>query len=241
MRYLVAAGLLLSGSILAAGLVLSPIQKRSISSVSGRVVYPNGKIAPGAQVVAFRDDRLNGRIPMGNSNNEGRFVITGVEDGIEYSICASKEYDGYSNPFLLPFGLPTGGKCKKVKVGVGVVSEVEVFLAPKGGEIEGEVRDARSGDLFSMGKVVVFRPLKFLRGQWTVVNPREATYVPTAEAAIDNNGRFKIIGLPTGSYFLKAEVQGRNPWYFNNQVSDVAAQPIAIKSGITRTIVVNIP
>ena len=240
MTQFIVAALLASASIIASGSALSALQKRP-PSVRGRVVYPDGKIASGAQVVAFRDDRLTGRILMGNSDNEGRFVITGVENGIEYSICASKQYDGYWNPYLLPFGLPTGGKCKKVKVQVGVVSEVEVSLAPKGGEIEGEVRDARSGDLSSAGKVVVFRPLKFLSGEWTLVNPREATYVPTAEAPIDNNGHFKIIGLPTGSYFVKVEVPGRNPWYFNHQISDTAAQPIAIKSGVTRTIVVSIP
>lgn len=240
MSHFIAAALLASASTIASGPGLSAVQKQP-PSVRGHVVYPDGKIAPGAQVVAFRDDRLTGRILMGNSDNEGRFVISGVENGIEYSICASKQYDGYWNPYLLPFGLPTGGKCKKVKVEAGVISEVEVSLAPKGGEIEGEVRDARSGELFSAGKVVVFRPLKFLSGQWILVNPREATYVPTAEAAVDNNGHFKIIGLPTGSYFVKVEVQGRNPWYFNHQISDTAAQPIAIKSGITRRIVVKVP
>jgi hypothetical protein len=240
MSHFIAAALLACASIISFGSDISVAQKRP-PSIRGRVLYPDGKVAPGAQVIAFKDDRMTGRIPMGNSDNEGRFVITGVEDGIEYTICASKQYDGYWNPYLLPFGLPTGGKCKKVKAGVSVISEVEVFLAPKGGEIEGEVRDARSGDVLSTGKVVVFRPLKFLRGQWTVVNPREATYVPTAESVIDNNGHFKVIGLPSGNYFLKAEVQGRSPWYFNRQTSDVAAQPIAVRSGVTRTIIVNIP
>jgi hypothetical protein len=66
-----------------------------------------------------------------------------------------------------------------------------------------------------------------------------ATDVATAPDGV--NEHFEITGRPTGTYFLKVEIQGRKPWYFSNQVSDTAAQPIAIRSGLTRKMVLRIP
>jgi hypothetical protein len=238
MRQLVAAALALCVLVLAPSKRLSAPQDEASGSIRGRVVYQNGKIAPGAVVSAFKENQLRGHIPMAHADNEGHFVITHLEMGVEYSLCASKQYEGYWIPYMLPFGLPTGGQCTRVKA--GTVSEVDVVLAPKGGTLEGEIRDARSGDPISTGKAIIYRPLKFLRGEWTLVNPGEATYVPSAEAAVEINGHFKIIGLPTGNYFLKIKVPGRQTWYFNNQVSDIAAQPLGIRGGLTRKIVVRI-
>src|SRR5258706_3093850 len=130
---------------------------------------------------------------MGDLDKEGRFVIKRLESGVEYEICASKQEQGYLNPIGLPFGLSTGGKCKKITASAGL--EVDVVLAPKGGTIEGQVRDARNRSTVSNGKVVVYRPLKFLRGEWVLVNSRDATWVPSVEAAIDDNGPFKILVL----------------------------------------------
>jgi hypothetical protein len=234
MRYLIAAfalGLL-------PGTLLSIQQPATRVEIHGRVLYPNGEVAQGALVDAFKEGRLTGRVPIGTSDNEGRFIIKRLESGVEYDLCASKQEAGYLNPFTLPFGLPTGGQCKKITASAGL--EVDVVLAPKGGTIEGQVRGARNRSAVSNGKVVVYRPLKFLRGEWVLVNPRDATWVPSVEAAIDDNGHFKILGLSTGRYFLKVEVPGRKPWYFNNQESDRVAQPIYIQSGVTRKIVLSI-
>jgi hypothetical protein len=213
-------------------------QPGTLVEIHGRVFYSNGKVAAGAIVVAYREDRFSGRIPSGNSDNEGRFVIKRLESGVRYDICASKQYDGHFDPYFLPFGLSTGGQCGKITA--GGVSEVDVVLAPRGGIVEGLARDARNQNPISNGKVVVYRPLKFLRGQWVLVNPGEATWVPTAEANLEENGHFKISGLPTGTYFLKIEIQGRRDWYFNDQLSEAAAQPIFIQSGVIRKIVVSI-
>jgi len=228
--------------ILAFSLGTPPSTQQSVNLVEihGRVLYPNGEVVQGAHVDALKEGRLtNGRIPMGSSNNEGRFMIKRLENGVEYDLCASKQDEGHLDPYFLPFGLSTGGQCKKITASAGL--EVNVVLAPKGGTVEGLVRDARNHGAISNGKVIVYRPLKFLRGEWVLVNPRGATWTPTAEAAVENNGHFKILGLPTGTYFLKVEIQGRNPWYFNNQVSDAAAQPVSIQGGLTRKIVVSIP
>jgi len=187
---------------------------------------------------ASRESQLSGRILSANSDDEGRFVIKGVESGAGYELCASKQSEGYLDPYFLPLGLSTGGKCKKITASAGL--EVDLVLAPKGGTLEGEVRDARNRSAISNGKAIVYRPLKLLRGTWVLVNPREATWVPTAEANLEENGHFKISGLPAGTYFLKVEVQGHKAWYFNNQVSDAAAQPIFIQSGAIRKIVVSI-
>lgn len=238
MSHLVAAALALCVLIFAPGTLLSALQERATSSIRGRVLYPNGKIAVGALLSANRKGQLAGRTLIGHSDNEGRFVIRGLESGTEYSLCASKQEEGYWDPYFLPFGLSTGGQCKNITA--GQVSEVEVVLAPKGGTLAGQVRDAKSGSAISTGKVIVYRPLKFLHGEWTLVDPREATFVPSADATIGDDGHFKISGLPTGSYFLKVEVQGHKTWYFNNQVSDIAAQPLVIQGDLTRKIVVRI-
>jgi len=239
MRYLIAATLALFVLSLGPGAPLSSQQPATTVEVHGRVLYPNGEVARGALVDAFREGRLSGRILFGNSDNEGRFVIKRVESGVEYDLCASKPDEGYPNPFTLPFGLPTGGKCKKIAASSGL--EVDVVLAPQAGTIEGEVRDARNRSAISIGKIIVYRPLKVLRGTWVLVNPQAATWVPSFEAPIGGNGHFEVSGLPTGTYFLKVEIQGRKPWYFNNQVSDTAAQPIAIRSGLTRKMVLRVP
>lgn len=219
--------------------LLSAQQPGAIVEIRGRVLYTNGEVAREALVFAFKDGRLTGRIPTGNSDNEGRFVIKRLESGAQYDLCASKPDGGYLNPFTLPFGLSTGGQCKKITASAAL--EVDVVLAPKGGTIEGAVRDERSQNAISNGKVVIYRPLKLLRGTWMLVNPREATWVPSAEGTVDAKGQFKISGLPAGRYFLKAEIHGRKIWYFNNQASDTAAQPIFIQGGVTRKIVVSVP
>src|SRR6185436_17516815 len=152
------------------------------------------------------------------SNDEGRFLIKGVESGASYELCASKQPEGYLDPYFLPLGLSTGGRCKKITASAGL--EVDVFLAPKAGMIEGQVRDARTRKAISNGRVTVYRSLKFLRGEWVLVNPREATWTPSVEVTIVDQGTFRIIGLPTGGYFLKVEVPGRKAWYFQNQFSD---------------------
>jgi hypothetical protein len=239
MRYLIAVALPLFVLGLWSGTLASAQQPGTRVEIHGRVLYPNGEVARGALVMAFREGQVTGRIPMGDLDKEGRFVIRRLESGVAYEVCASKQEQGYLNPIGLRFGLSTGGHCKKITA--GTVSEIDVVLPPKAGTLEGQVRDARSRKPISNGKVTIYRPLKLMRGEWVLVNPRQATYVPTAEAVTDNNGYFKVSGLPTGTYFLKVEIQGRNPWYFNNQVSDTAAQSINIQGGLTRKIVVSIP
>lgn len=214
------------------------VGQKARPSIRGRILYPNGKIAPGAVVLALKKDQMTGRILTATSDDQGRFVIAGVQIGTQYSICASKQEEGYLNPYGLPFGLSTGGLCKSVTANDS--SEVDVFLAPLAGAVEGQVRDARTGISISNGKVVVYRRLKFVRGEWAIVDPHDATWTPSVDAVVDN-GRFKIIGLPNGIYFLKVEVPGRPTWYFNNQMSDAAAQPLVIQAGLTRRIVVRIP
>jgi hypothetical protein len=219
--------------------LVSTQQSRGTAEIRGRVLYQNSRVAPRALVSASREGQLSGRILSANSNDEGRFVVKGVESGARYDLCASKQSEGYLDPYFLPLGLSTGGQCKKITASAAV--EVDLVLAPKSGTLEGEVRDAKNRNAISNGKVVIYRPLKFLRGEWVLVDPREATWVPLVEAAVDDNGHFKILGLPTGRYFLKVEVPGRKTWYFNNQVSDSTAERIFIQGGATRKIVVSVP
>jgi hypothetical protein len=162
-----------------------------------------------------------------------------LELGTEYSLCAAKPDEGYLDPFFLPFGLSTGGQCKKITT--SLLSEVDLVLAPKGGSVTGQVRDARSGNAITSAKVTIYRSLKFVHGAWTPVNPQEATYVPSSEASLEANGQFEIRGLPAGNYFLKIEVQGHKTWYFNNQSSDRAANRIVVQSGQARKININLP
>src|SRR5882672_3325339 len=174
MKYLIAVTFMICNLILAPITMRSALQNRETPSIQGRVLYPDGKIARGALVSAFRKGQMTGRILTGHSDNEGRFVINRVQIGAEYSLCASKPDDGYLDPYMLPFGLSTGGHCKDITAGDAL--DVDVVLAPKSGALEGQVRDAKRRWAIHNGKVVVYRPLKFLRGEWTLVNPREATW-----------------------------------------------------------------
>jgi hypothetical protein len=238
MKYLSAAALPLVVLAVLPKALVSTEQPGATVEIHGRVLYQNGKVAARALVAASREGQLSGRILSATSDDEGRFVIKGVERGAGYELCASKQSEGRLDPYFLPLGLSTSGQCKKIKAITGL--EVDVVLAPKSGTLEGEVRDARNRSVISKGKVTIYRPLKLLRGEWVLVNPREATWVPSVEATIGDDGHFKILGLPTGRYFLKVEVPDRKTWYFNNQVSDTVAQPIFIQSGVTRKIILSI-
>jgi hypothetical protein len=118
---------------------------------------------------------------------------------------------------------------------------IDVFLAPKGGTIEGQVLDQKTGKFVLNGKVIVYRPLKFLHGEWRSVSAREATFVPTAESSLDGDGHFKVVGLPSGAYFLKVEIPGRKISYFDSQIMDTAARSIAVRAGATRKLLVRAP
>jgi hypothetical protein len=179
--------------------VVSTQQPGATVEIRGRTLYQNGKVAPRALVAASRDGQLSGRILSANSDDEGRFVIKGVESGAGYELCASKQTEGYLDPYFLPLGVSTGGKCKKITASAAL--EVDVVLAPKSGMLEGEVRDTRNRNTFSNGKVMVYRPLKLVRQTWVLVNPREATWVPSVEAPVGGNGHFEISVFPRALIF----------------------------------------
>jgi hypothetical protein len=211
------------------------------ASIHGRVFYPNGFVASGSLVIAFEEGRSIGRQISTSTDSKGNFALDNMKVGVRYSVCASKQEEGYLNPYFLPFGITTGGHCQDVILSAGQGVQIDLKLAPKAGSIRGQVLDAHNHLPVDAGKVVVYRPLKLIGDVWTLVNPLEATWTPKAESELNSSGEFNINGLPRGKYFLYVEAKGYRKWFYNNRYTETTAQPLNIKSGVSTKMTIALP
>lgn len=213
-------------------------QVKSLQSITGSVVYSNGKPASGMRVYRYRSDNPTGLQGGTISQDDGSFALNDLEPGVSYNLCASKPEAGYLNPSFLPFGLPVGGHCQKILLGIGVnPGKVRLQLSKKAGALAGRLLDARTRKPVNNGKVILYRPLKLEQDTWILVDSKHATWVPSAEANIDAYGKFIFTNLPEGDFLLRAESPGYRTWFPWNQPSESLAQTVQIKSGVTRNIV----
>lgn len=207
-------------------------------SITGTVVYPDGKPAPGFRVFRYRSDNPTGLQGGTISQGDGSFALNDLEPGVSYDLCASKPEEGYLDPLFLPFGLPVGGKCRNVTLRVGLnLGNVTLQLSKKAGALDGRLVDARTRRPLTSGKVTLYRSLKLNHGTWVLVDSKNATWTPSAEAQIDAKGRFGFSNLPEGDFFLRAEASGYPDWFPWNQTSESSAQTLLIRSGETRNLV----
>lgn len=214
--------------------LLSPEQAQSRLSITGSVVYPDGKPAPGVRVFRYRSDNPSGLQGGTISQGDGSFTLDDLELGIPYDLCASKPEAGYLDPYFLPFGLPVGGQCRSVVLRGGMnPGRVRLQLSKKSGSLAGRLVDARTRQPVPGGKLTLYRSLKLEQGRWILVPSKQATWFPSVEQQADATGRFNFSNLPEGTFLLRVETKGYRNWFPWNQSSESLAQTIRIKSGET--------
>jgi hypothetical protein len=213
--------------------------------ISGIVFYPNStKTVDDALIFFNREDLDNDNPPSrrtitGGSGSDGNYrseVPVGV-----YTICAWKQSENYLLSNVLPFGLPTGGKCETVNVSAGEKKEVNLMLAKQSGSLEGKITNWENLFLPADTQVVLYRPLKFVKGKWVLTSSEEATWDAKAEVKPDENGNFVINGLPEGTYFLRIETPGLEAKYYKTKNTKGEASPIEIKNGVKNKISFKLP
>ncbi|CAN5592630.1 hypothetical protein BH20ACI3_BH20ACI3_42950 [soil metagenome] len=216
----------------------STLAQQGQVSITGFVVYPNGKPAPGVRVYRHRSDNPTGLQGGTISHSDGSFILNDLEPGVAYDLCASKPEDGYLSPLFLPYGLPVGGQCRKVMARSGSnPAKVQLQLSNKSGTLVGQLVEARTRRAVANGKVVVYRPLKLEKDSWVLVDSQHATWTPSAETKTDREGRFTISNLPEGGFFVRIEAAGYRNWFFRNGSSESSAQRVPIKIGETTSVV----
>lgn len=236
-RRLVIVLMLTSTAMTLGGRYLTQAQQSRVS-ITGSVVYPDGKPAPGVRVFRYRSDNPTGLQGGTISQGDGGFVLNDLEPGVSYDLCASKPEEGYLNPLFLPFGLPVGGRCRNVVLRIGLnPGKVQLQLSKKAGALAGRLIDARTHRPVTSGKMTLYRPLKLDQGRWILVDSQHATWTPSVDAQTDATGRFSFSNLPEGVFFLRAEATGYRNWFPWNQPSESSAQTVRIKSGETRNLV----
>jgi hypothetical protein len=213
-------------------------QTQSRLSITGSVVYPDGKPAPGVRVFRYKSDNPTGLQGGTLSQENGTFALDDLEPGVSYDLCASKPEAGYLDPYFLPFGLPVGGQCRSVVLRPGInPGTVRLQLSRKSGSLAGRLLDARTSQPVNGGTVTLYRPLKLEQGGWILVDSKQATWIPSVEQQTDATGKFSFSNLPEGVFFLRAEATGYRNWFPWNQSSESSAQTVRIKSGETRSLV----
>jgi hypothetical protein len=212
--------------------------------ISGTVFYPDStKVAGGALIFFTKEDSSvspsNERKPLAGSGSDGRFSKE-IAPGF-YRVCAWKPSENYLLPDGLPFGLPIGGKCVGVEISAGENKEISLMLAKQSGLLEGKITNWENLFLPPETQVVLYRPLKLVKGKWTLTSFEEATWDAKAEVKPDENGNFVINGLPEGTYFLRIETPGLEAKYYKTKNTKGEASPIEIKNGVKNKISFKLP
>lgn len=213
--------------------------------ISGVVFYPNStKTVDDALIFFNRDDLDNDNPPSrrtitGGSGSDGTYRSE-VPAGV-YTICAWKQSENYLLSNVLPFGLPTGGKCETVEVSAGKNKEVNLTLAKQSGSLEGKITNWKDLFLPADTQVVLYRPLKFVEGKWILTSSEEATWDAKAEVKPDEDGNFVFNGLPEGTYFLRIETLGLRAKYYKTKTTKGEASPVEIKNAVKNKISFELP
>lgn len=207
--------------------------------ISGTVFYPDStRIAGGVLILFDREDTTgepsNRRKPLAGSNNDGKFSMEVVPG--TYTLCPWKPSENYLLAGGLPFGLPIGGKCATVEVSAGENKEVSLTLANQSNSLEGKITNWKNLFLPADTQVVLYRPLKLVKGKWILTSSEEATLDAKAEVKPDEDGNFIINGLPEGTYFLRIETPGLRAKYYKTKTAKGEASPVEIKNAVKNKI-----
>ena len=206
--------------------------------ITGRVTTTDGEAIGGAEVRATRSNLLATRPPSAatrmsavtTADRTGRFSVELLDDG-EYLLEASKvahviaDDRAASDPMLL------------VHVVNGAAEPVQLTLS-RGGAISGTIVDSAGEPL----QGVRVNALRVLGENGQVVA------VPAGwDRTTDDRGRYRVFGLPTGSYLVTATINAESTGtdrvqqrglpraYFPGTASIDGAQPLRVQAGAELT------
>lgn len=128
----------------------------AVSAIEGQVINALGEPVGGAKICAERDDALSSRVLSTHSDDLGRFRIE-VEEPGSYTVCGSKEEDGY--PLNLSgFHREDGVPVPKVNVEPNqTVSGVILQLGSRASVLEGVMIDSADRSPVSKAAIILRR------------------------------------------------------------------------------------
>jgi hypothetical protein len=203
--------------------------------IAGVVVTTNGDPIPGAEVRATRSNVLETGQSVATrssavttTDGAGRFLVDLLDDG-EYYVEVSKAAHVAADD--RPWSEPRS--TQRVKVSGGVADDVRLALA-RGGIMSGTIVDG-AGEPLQGVRVRALR-LRSENGQVVAVTSGW-------DRSTDERGRYRLFGLPSGSYVLvasmgaeasgidRAQHRGFAPTYFPGTPSIEGAQTLRLQAG----------
>jgi carboxypeptidase family protein len=203
--------------------------------IAGLVMSTNGEPIAGAEVRATRSNVLETGQSVATLSSavttttaDGRFFVDLLDDG-EYQVEVSKAAHVAADD--RPWSEPRS--TQRVKVVEGVADQVRLALA-RGGIISGTIVDA-AGEPLQGVRVRALR-LRNENGQLVAV-------ATGWDRSTDERGRYRLFGLPSGSYVLSASMgadtsgtdraqhRGFAPTYFPGTPNIDGAQALRVQAG----------
>jgi hypothetical protein len=180
---------------------------RGFGAVEGQVIDAQSQPVSGAKVYATDLAAFPGRLPSTRTDRSGRFFLGPLPVG-RTTLHASKEAAGYPDTFFAFFDQGSEGitqlQVRNQKVEQGVV----VRLGPKGGRLEGQIVDAKTGRPLVAARIALTRiaePKKFIN-----LGPDSA------------DGRFSVV-VPAVAFSVTVSAKGYERWDYG--------KPLELASG----------
>jgi uncharacterized protein DUF4198 len=183
-------GFLLFGVIAGAQTPSSPKESKATGSVTGRVTV-DGKPKAGIEVEAQRQFQTSRGHAKATTDEDGRFLLTGLEPGRYLIIPTSPIYVDPNNKRFGPSGKAL------ILAEAEAVEGIDFALAP-GGVITGRVTDA-SGQPVVEERVTLTQLIEVDNGASKVISRHSSSLAET-----DDRGGYRIYGLSAGRYILSA-------------------------------------
>jgi hypothetical protein len=200
------------------------------ATITGALVFPQGATDlpdfSNVRVTAPSTDASIGGQAQGRVDKDGKFTITGVQAGM-HLIRPNGNYRGWSLKTVTVNGRDITDTAVELRNGQ-TLEGVELTMTDKTTEING-VLTTDAG-----APVTDFTVLAFSTDS-TFWQP-QSRHIATARP--DQNGRFKIRGLPAGSYYLAmVDPAQQGEWYEAAYLEDhrLGAARVSITEGETKT------
>jgi len=183
-------GFLLFGVTAGAQTPSSPKESKATGSATGRVTV-DGKPKSGIEVEARHQFQTSRGYAKAKTDEDGRFLLTGLEPGRYMVITASPIYVDFSNNRFGPNG-------KALILAEAEAVEGIDFALATGGVITGRVTDA-NGQPVVEERVTLTQLIEVAHGASHGISRHSSS-----EAETDDRGVYRIYGLSAGRYILSA-------------------------------------
>jgi hypothetical protein len=198
-------------------------------------VPPDGKL-DGVPVLVYRSDLIGQEsMPLGRVEHDGALATPGLP-ATDYVVSvlalASAPFGG---PGLSTRAVTLGGRDMidaPIRLASGDVDGLTIDLTTRHSSISGQV-SANADDLDRFGASVHVFPTD--RHRWVGCGPAPLRF---ATASVDANGRYRLSGLPPGSYSVAATLGPTDDWQSPASLNRLAAtaERVVIGEGSAATV-----